>query len=176
MVEKIQVLTDRQIQVDKYGFVGNAKALLDLSSKMMTTEGIEAQLDVATQMVASATLLKEECTRALLAELSEFKMDENQREHLKNELVKIMMHEAKNTTADCDLEDTEKYFRKSSENLTINQLKANIIMEISTDAEVENWEDEAIEIVNGEPDSQSDYDNRVSEVLEEILLRKYDEH
>ena len=61
-----KTLTDFNKDSATYGFVGNAKALFELGPQMMTTKGIQNQLELANEIIACATLIKEECIRTLL--------------------------------------------------------------------------------------------------------------
>ncbi len=53
-------------QVKAYGYVGNAKNLMDLTSKFFSTGGVQNQLHLLNHIIASATLLREECIRTLI--------------------------------------------------------------------------------------------------------------
>ena len=51
-----------------YGFVGNAKNIYDLSHTLMKTGGVQNQLNIINQILASATRLKESCIQAVIEE------------------------------------------------------------------------------------------------------------
>jgi hypothetical protein len=57
-----------KMDAKSYGYVGNAKALCELGPALMTTAGIEEQLEVANKILASAKYIKKACEKALKEE------------------------------------------------------------------------------------------------------------
>ena len=62
---KIKTVKDFNAETITYGLVGNAKNLCELGPKMMTTAGIDKQLELANEIISSATVIQKACELAL---------------------------------------------------------------------------------------------------------------
>ena len=65
---KIKTVKHFAKKAEAYGYVGNAKNLYEIGPKMMTTAGLQAQLELANEIIASAKMIKKECEKALKEE------------------------------------------------------------------------------------------------------------
>ena len=64
-MKKVKTVKHYTKKAKTYGYVGNAKALYELGPRMMTTAGIQAQLELANEIIASAKIIKKACKRAM---------------------------------------------------------------------------------------------------------------
>ena len=64
-IDREPVLAKFKEKVQDYGYVGNCKNLYELGPRLMVTEGIQNQLDIANEIIASAIIIKQACEKAL---------------------------------------------------------------------------------------------------------------
>ena len=66
-MKKVKIKTVKYFskKAKTYGYVGNAKNLYELGPKMMTTAGLQNQLELANEIIASAKMIKKACEKAL---------------------------------------------------------------------------------------------------------------